>query len=116
MIDEEELIAHLKRNEMMWQIWNENGLDSGTEFIVNFQFYSTKKKFTELLTHELSNNNIEHRISNTKTLLFLKGWNIEADIKSYWTLEELQEKTQKMFLMSQETGTSLEGCGAFIPK
>ncbi|WP_440122202.1 hypothetical protein [Tenacibaculum sp. Ill] len=116
MSNKHELNAHFERNEKMWQIWEENGIDSQTELVVNFHFYSTCKENTELLSKVLSDESIPHRIEKTRTLIFLKGWNIEADIKKKWTLTELQGKTGNMFILAKQTGVSLEGCGAFIPE
>lgn len=116
MDNKSELNAHFRRNENMWQIWEQNGIDSKTEFIVNFHFYSPKKENMEFLCEELSNDDIPNRVKETRTLIFLKGWKIEADISKKWTLPELQAKTGGMFVLSQQTGVSLEGCGALMPK
>lgn len=110
-----ELNEHLERNESMWHVQKENGIDSETELVVNFHFYSTRKENTELLCKALSDENIPYSIEKTRTLIFLKGWNIETDIKKKWTLVELQEKTKTMFLLAEQNGVSLEGCGAFMP-
>ncbi|WP_452227579.1 ribonuclease E inhibitor RraB [Lacinutrix sp. MEBiC02404] len=115
MNNQSELNAHFERNEKMWQIWEENGIDSETELVVNFHFYSTRKRNTELLCKILSDENTPYKIEKTRTLIFLKGWNIEVDIKKKWTLTELQGKTGNMFLLAEQTGVSLEGCGAFMP-
>lgn len=99
----------------MWQIWEENGIDLETQFVVHFHFYATQKGNTELLCKILSNENIPHRIKKVKTLIFLKGWRIEADINKKWTLAQLQEKTTNLFLLAEQTRVSLEGCGTLIP-
>lgn len=110
-----ELQAHFDRNEKMWAIWQERGVNSETELTVNFHFYAAKKKNMELLCAELKSDNIEFRVEETRTLVFLKGWKITADIKRKWTLPELQGKTGNLFILSKQTGVSLEGCGAFMP-
>lgn len=110
-----ELQAHFDRNKKMWEIWQERGVNSETELTVNFHFYATKKKNMELLCAELKSDNIEFRVEETRTFIFLKGWKITADIKKKWTLPELQGKTGNLFIMSKQTGVSLEGCGAFMP-
>jgi len=115
MTNKSEYNAHLKRNEKMWQIWEENGIDLETQFVVHFHFYATQKENTELLSKALSNENIPHSIEKTTTLIFLKGWRIQAEIKKKWTLAKLQEKTANLFLHAKQTRVSLEGCGTFIP-
>ena len=115
MTTKTELEAHFKRNEHMWQIWKEKGVNSETELTVNFHFYSARKENTELLCSVLLDEDIPHRIEKTRTLIFLKGWKIEADIKKKWTLDELQGKTGNMFILAQQLGVSLEGCGALMP-
>lgn len=116
MINNPELNAHIKRNEKMWQIWEQNGIASETEFKVNFHFYASKKENMELLCKGLLKRNITNSVKETRTLIFLKGWKIEADISKKWTLAELQINTRRMFLLSQQTGVSLEGCAALMPK
>jgi hypothetical protein len=111
-----ELEGHFSRNEIMWKIWEERGVDSETELIVNFHFYAGKKKNMELLCVELEKDHIDFKVRETRTLIFLRGWEITADIKNKWTLPELQGKTGNLFIMSKQTGVSLEGCGALMPK
>jgi hypothetical protein len=41
---------------------------------------------------------------------------LEANIKQKWTLPILQAKMGRLFLMAQQVGVSLEGCGAIMPK
>jgi len=109
------LNAHFKRNENMWEIWKKRGINSETEFIVNFHFYSSRKENTDLLCNTLLEEKIPYRIKKTRTMIFLKGWEIEIDIKKKWTLPELQGKTGNMFILAEQTGVSLEGCGALMP-
>ncbi len=110
-----EIQGHLTRNKKMWEIWEEKGVNSKTELTVNFQFYAPKKKHMELFCGQLSNENIEFRVTPTRTFFFLKGWEIEADITKKWTLPELQKKTGDMFILSGLAGVALEGCGALMP-
>ena len=111
-----ELNAQLKRNEKMWQIWEQNGIDYKTEFIVNFHFYTPKKENMELLCQKLANQNTPTSVKETRTLIFLKGWKIEAEILKKWTLDELQLKTKRIVFLAQQAGVSLEGCSALMPK
>ena len=115
MSNKSEINAHFKRNERLWEIWEENGINSETELTVNFHFYSPKKENMEFLCKVLSEEKIPYRVEKTRTLIFLKGWKIEADFKKKWTLPELQGKTGNMFILAQQTGVSLEGCGALMP-
>ena len=110
-----EMEAHFKRNAEMWKIWEQNGINSETELNVNFHFYSSKKNNMELLCKELKEDNIEFNVKETRTLIFLKGWQITADIKKKWSLPELQGKMGNLFILSKQVGVSLEGCGAFMP-
>ncbi|MBS7230201.1 ribonuclease E inhibitor RraB [Flavobacterium psychroterrae] len=111
-----ELLQHFDRNEKMWEIWEQKGVNSETELTVNFHFYAVKKDRMQLLTQELESDEIVFRVKETRTLLFFKGWQIEADIKQKWDLILLQAKMGRMFLMAEQTGVSLEGCGAVMPK
>ncbi len=115
MDNKKELAAHFERNEKMWHVWEERGIKTNEEFIVNFHFYSARKQNTELLCKELTDENLEYRVKTTRTLWIFRGWMIEVDIKKQWSLEALQGKTANMFMLSLQTGVSLEGCGAFMP-
>lgn len=106
--------GHLDRNEKMWKLWEQYGVNSETLLTVNFHFYASNIKSMELLCKELANEGIVHRVKKTRTLLFFKGWQIEADITKKWTLPELQGKTGNLFILSLQVGVSLEGCGALI--
>jgi len=116
MDNKTELKAHFERNERMWKVWEERGVGSETELTVNYHFYSTRKENTDILCRILSDEEIPHRVEKTRTLIFFKGWRIEADIKKKWSLPELQGKTGNMFILAEQTGVSLEGCGALMPK
>ena len=116
MNNNSELNAHLKRNENMWQIWVQNGIDPTTEFIVNFHFYTPKKENMELLCKKLTNQNTPFNVKQTRTLIFMKGWKIEAEILKKWALAELQLKTRAIVFLSQQAGVSFEGCSVLMPK
>ena len=109
-----EMQGHLDRNEKVWKLWGEYGVNPNTELTVNFHFYASKKQNMDLLCKELSDADIIYRVRQTRTLIFLKGWKIEADITKKWTLPELQGKTGYMFVLSKQVGVSLEGGGALI--
>lgn len=111
-----EMQGHMTRNESMWNIWKEHGVNSETELTVNFHFYSASKQKMELLCEVLQSENIVFDVKVTRTLIFLKGWEISADITKKWTLPELQAQTGNFYIMSKQVGVSLEGCGAKMPK
>ena len=110
-----EMQGHLDRNESMWKIWEEHGVNSETELTVNFHFYSANKQKTELLCEILKSENIKFEVKQTRTLIFLKGWEITADITKKWNLPELQGKTGNLYILSKQVGVSLDGCGAKMP-
>lgn len=110
-----ELQEHFDRNEKMWKIWEENGVTSETELTINFHFYATKKIAMHSMQQELEAEGFIFRIKETRTLLFFKGWEIEVDIKQKWSLPLLQAKMGSMYMLAAQTGTSLDGCGAFMP-
>lgn len=116
MDNKSELEGHFKRNESMWNLWVERGLNTDSEFIVNFHFYSARKENMEILCKVLDEEKIPYRVKKTRTMIFFKGWKIEADINKKWTIEELQGKTGNMFILAEQTGVSLEGCGAIVPQ
>ncbi|OXA96090.1 ribonuclease E inhibitor RraB [Flavobacterium hercynium] len=111
-----ELQEHLERNEQMWKIWEERGVNSETELTVNFHFYAAKKDRMQLLVDELKAEEMVFRVKETRTLLFFKGWQIETDITQKWSLPLLQAKMGWMLVLARQTDVSLEGCGAVMPK
>lgn len=111
-----EMQGHIDRNESMWKIWEEHGVTSETELTVNFHFYSANKLKTELLCEELKSENIKFEVKQTRTLIFLKGWEITADITKKWSLPELQGKTGNLYVLSKQVGVAFDGCGAIMPK
>ena len=109
-----EMQGHLDRNEKVWEIWEQHGVNPSTKLTVNFHFYASNKQNMDLLCKELADADIIYRVTQTRTLIFLKGWKIEADITQTWTLAELQGKTGYMFVLSKQVGVTLEGLGALI--
>ncbi len=114
--DAPELKSHLERNIGVWKSWKQHGITEETELTVLFHFYASKKNYMEILCSELRKKNIPFEVEQTRTLIFLKGWKINAKITTTWTLSEFQEKTRDMFILSRQTDTALEGCGAYMPK
>lgn len=110
-----ELNAHFSRNEKMWESFKERGIKEETEFTILFHFYASRKENMLHLCQELTASDISFDKKETRTFIFLKGWKVDAKIKQSWSLPKLQGKTGNMFLLSQQTGVSLEGCGAFLP-
>ena len=111
-----ELKSHYESNEEMWKAWEQHGVTSETILTINFHFYTTKKEKIEKLCNVLNEKGIPNNIKLTRKMIFFKGWIINADITQKWTLLELHEKTKDMFIIGKQTGISLEGCGAFMPK
>jgi hypothetical protein len=114
--NKDEMQGHLNRNEEMWKLWEKYGVTPDTELTVNFHFYASNNKSKKNLIKILTEENIPFRVNKTRTLIILKGWEIEVDFTKKWTLAELQGKTGNMFILSKQTGVSFEGCGAFIPE
>jgi len=110
-----EMQGHIDRNESMWNIWKEHGVNSETELTVNFHFYSANKQKMELLCEELKSENIKFEVKEARTLIFFKGYEITADITKKWSLPELQGKTGNLYILSKQVGVSLDGCGAKMP-
>lgn len=110
-----ELNTHLNRNEAMWKKWKERGITEDIQFNVIFHFYSARKQNMDTLGDELAKSEIPFKVNQTRTLIFLKGWKVDAEISKKWTPPELQGKTDNMFLLSKQTAVSLEGCGTFVP-
>ncbi len=90
-----EMHGHLIRNKEMWKDWEKHGVTPDIELTVNFHFYAASSESNERLCKILTEENIPFRVKKTRTLLFLKGWEIEADITQKWTFAELQGKVKQ---------------------
>ena len=115
MSNQKELEKHFERNEKMWKIWEQRGVNSETNLRVFFHFYATNKEDLNSLCQELEEYNIVYKKKEVRTFIFFKGWKVDAEITQKWSLPLLQGKMGRFFLMAQQTGVSLEGCGAIMP-
>ncbi len=109
-----ELESHFKRNAELWERWKHHGITKDKEFTILFHFYAAKKSQMETLCKRLQVENIKFNTEQTRTFVFLKGWKVDAKLTQIWTLTELQDKMGYMFMLSTQTDTSLEGCGAYL--
>jgi hypothetical protein len=110
-----ELAAHLQRNELMWDVWIQAGVTETTSLPVDFHFYATKQPAAESLRRGLEQMGMAVALKSTRTLLFLKGWELTATETARWTLRKLQARTRDVFELASSLDVSLEGIGAAMP-
>ena len=116
MKNNSDLQGHIDRNNSMWKIWEEHGVNEETELIVNFHVSSPNRNSTESLCKELLDKNIRFSLNERKKFIFFRTWEISADVEKKWSLYELQEMTKVLFSLSKNVGVTLEGLGAKMPK
>jgi hypothetical protein len=111
----EDLEGHLRRNALLWENWLSHGITEGMTFVVDFHFYATKEQIAQNLVTSLEAAGFIVEQTMTRTLIFLRGWEIEASEKSEWTLEYLNERTREFCRLADSSGFSFEGLGAEMP-
>ena len=116
MKNNSDLQGHIDRNNSMWKIWEEHGVNEETELTVNFHFSSPNRNSTESLCKELLDKNIRFSLNERKKFIFFRTWEISADVEKKWSLYELQEMTKVLFSLSKNVGVTLEGLRAKMPK
>ncbi len=112
---DKELQGHIDRTDAMLEQWLQYGVNESDELSVDFHFYSASKESADNLFNELSTRGHTSTMSQTRTLLIFKGWNIELQIKQQWTLSKLLNRTEELYLLGKQCGASFEGSGAEMP-
>jgi len=112
-----DLMGHYTRNEAMWKLWQQHGINEQTPINVDFQFvcpkYDNGIELKKILEKEGLNVNLR---KIRKFIFFIKG-DIEATMPTQtWSLQKIQEYTTKYFNLSIQVGCDLDGLGAFMPK
>src|SRR4030095_3864838 len=105
----------LKTNETLWQRWMDFGISPGTEFEIEFHFYTTKENSADALITGLEKSGFTAKKSVRRTLLFLKDWYITVPISQSWTLEALNDQTRRFCKLADMLHLDFEGCGAYMP-
>ncbi len=111
----EDVEWHLRTNKELWRKWLANGITPGKSFVVDFHFYAPKKHIADGLVASLEGAGFAVKPTITRTLIFWRGWEIEASAEHEWTLEYLNERTYEFFRNADECGFSFEGFGAEMP-
>ena len=73
MSNQKELEKHFERNEKMWKIWEQRGVNSETNLRVFFHFYATNKEDLNSLCQELEEDNIVYQKKEVRTFIFFNG-------------------------------------------
>ena len=110
-----DLSYQLKTNEALWQRWMDFGITPGTEFEIEFHFYTSKEKAADALIAGLQKGGLSARKEISRTLVILKGWSITVPITQSWTLEALNEQTRRFCRLADMLPVVFEGCGAYMP-
>jgi len=110
-----DLSWQLKTNETLWQRWLDFGITPGTEFEIEFHFYTSKENSADKLITGLEKAGFAAKKSVRRTLLILKDWYITVIISQSWTLEALNDRTRQFCRLADMLRLTFEGCGAYMP-
>lgn len=110
-----DLSWHLKTNDALWQRWKDFGIASGTEFEIEFHFYSSKENSADALITGLERAGLSARKKVSRTLFIIKGWSVTVPISQSWTLEALNDQTRQFCRLADMLRLGFEGCGAYMP-
>ncbi len=110
----DELRAHLARNQAMWELWTSMGVTEQTCLCVDFHFSSKDNEATRKLTDLLQSKGFKVSTTPRRTLFFSKSWDTEASQSAWWTLDRLQWRTVELFEHAATLNISLEGAGAMM--
>ncbi len=110
-----DLSWQLKTNETLWQRWMDFGITPGSEFEVEFHFYTAKEASADALISGLEKAGFTAKKSVRRTLLILKDWYITVPISQAWTLEALNDQTRQFCRLADMLRLSFDGCGAHMP-
>ena len=110
-----DLSWQLKTNETLWQRWLDFGITPGTEFEIEFHFYTSKKNSADALIAGLEKAELTAKKKVSRTLFFIKGWSVTVPISQPWTLEVLNEQTRRFCRLADMLRLEFDGCGAYMP-
>src|SRR5262245_47488023 len=107
-----DLTWQLKTNETLWQRWMDFGVTPGTEFEIEFHFYTSKENSADALIAGLEKAGLSAKKKVSRTLFILKGWSITVPISQPWTLDTLNDQTRRFCRLADMLHLTFEGCGA----
>ena len=110
-----DLARQLKTNETLWQRWLDFGITPGTEFEIEFHFYTSKETEADKLIAGLEKAGLSAKKDVSRTLFILKGWSVTAPMSYTWTLDTLNEQTRRFCRLADMLNIVFEGCGAYMP-
>jgi len=110
-----DLSYQLKADKALWQRWMDFGITSGTEFEIEFHFYTPKEASADSLISGLEKAGFTAKKSVRRTLLILKDWYITVPIFQTWTLDALNDQTRRFCKLADMLHVVFDGCGAYMP-
>jgi hypothetical protein len=110
-----DLAWQLKTNEALWQRWLDFGITPGSEFEIEFHFYTSKENSADALLTGLEKAGLSAKKEVSRTLFIIKGWLITVPITQPWTLEALNDQTRRFCRLADMLHLTFDGCGAYMP-
>ena len=109
-----DLSYQLKTNEALWKRWLDFGITAGTEFEIEFHFYTAKEDSADALITGLEKTGLSARKEVSRTF-FVKDWSITVPISQPWKLETLNDQTRQFCKLADMLHLVFDGCGAYMP-
>ena len=111
-----DLSSQLRMNEVLWKRWLDFGIKPGTDFEIEFHFYTAQETSADALIRGLEKVRLTARKELSRTLLIIKGWHVTVPISRSWTLEALNDQTRQFCRLADMLRLTFDGCGAYMPR
>ncbi len=100
----------------LWHAWSDAGVTASSELAVDHFFYSKAEERARALATHLAGVGMVVEVSPQRTLLFFKGWTVQATHRSSgWSLARLREREAEMEELAGRFDMLYDGCGAEMP-
>lgn len=96
-----------------WEKWNPKQ-EINLEISINFDFYTADKDGALKFEKQLKDENYSVLINTKRTLMFFKGYEINASLEKSWSFEEFKQSIWDIGIQARSFNCLLEGYGAFV--
>ena len=112
---DDDLAAHLSRNEEMWAAWSALGVSEKTCLQADFHFAEAPGELAAPLMQFLTDQGFQTSAVSRRSFFRLKGQQVTAAESAWWTLDRLQWRTRQLYEAGAKWKVGLDGVGAAIP-
>ena len=111
-IEETKLI--IDQTPEMIEQWKKSGLNTNEKFEIFISFYSSNKFEAEGFVRSLQSKGLETTLKTTRTLIILKGYEINVYREELWEEESLKKFLSKIAIIGNQFLCRIENIGARV--